>query len=115
MQKDGLNLEHLKDEYIICSCEGVAEKTIIDLLLDHDSLIFNKDNLVKREVTCKRSVRDIQSAFLNKGYEKRVNIIRILDSPRDTFKLGHLYVNRFPVHNIYTLPEIEMQLIIAEG
>ena len=115
MQKDGLNLEHLKDEYIICSCEGVAEKTIIDLLLDHDSLIFNKDNLVKREVTCKRSVRDIQSAFLNKGYEKRVNIIRILDSPRDTFKLGHLYVNRFPVHNIYTRPEIEMLLIIAEG
>ena len=115
MQKDGLSLGHLKDEYIICSCEGAAEEAIIELLLEHNSLIFSHNNLVKKAVTRKRSARDIQSSFLNQEYEKTVNILRILDSPKDTFKLAPLYVDRFPVHNIYTRPEIEMLLIIAEG
>jgi len=115
MQQDGLNFGCLKDEYVICICEGAAEQAIIELLLDHNSLVFAHDNLVGREVTRKRKSSEIQSSFLNRAYQRRVNILRILDSKKDSFKLPSLYAERYPVHNIYTRPEIEMLLIIAEG
>ena len=115
MQQDGLNFDHLKEEYVICICEGAAEQAIIELLLDHNSLVFAHDNLVGREVTRKRKSSEIQSSFLNRAYQRRVNILRILDSKKDSFKLPPLYAERYPVHNIYTRPEIEMLLIIAEG
>ena len=115
MQQDGLNFDHLKEEYVICICEGAAEQAIIELLLDHNSLVFAHDNLVGREVTRKRKSSEIQSSFLNRAYQRRVNILRILDSKKDSFKLPPLYAERYLVHNIYTRPEIEMLLIIAEG
>lgn len=115
MQQDGLNFGCLKDEYVICICECAAEQAIIELLLDHNSLVFAHDNLVGREVTRKRKSSEIQSSFLNRAYQRRVNILRILDSKKDSFKLPPLYAERYPVHNIYTRPEIEMLLIIAEG
>ena len=115
MQQDRLTFIHLKEEYVICICEGAAEQAIIELLLDHNSLVFAPDNLVGREVTRKRKASEIQSSFLNRAYQRRVNILRILDSKKDSFKLPPLYAERFPVHNIYTHPEIEMLLIIAEG
>ena len=115
MQQDRLTFTHLKEEYVICICEGAAEQTIIELLLDHNSLAFAHDNLVGREVTRKRKSSEIQSSFLNRAYQRRVNILRILDSKKDSFKLPSLYAERYPVHNIYTRPEIEMLLIIAEG
>ena len=115
MQQDGLNFDHLKEEYVICICEGAAEQAIMELLLDHTSLIFKRENLVGREITRKRKVSEIQTSFLNRAYQRRVNILRILDSKKDSFKLPSLYAERYPVHNIYTRPEIEMLLIIAEG
>ena len=115
MQQDGLNFDHLKEEYVICICEGAAEQAIMELLLDHTSLIFKRENLVGREITRKRKVSEIQTSFLNRAYQRRVNILRILDSKKDSFKLPPLYAERFPVHNIYTRPEIEMLLIIAAG
>ena len=115
MQQDRLTFTHLKEEYVICICEGAAEQAIIELLLDHNSLVFAHDNLVGREVTRKRKSSEIQSSFLNRAYQRRVNILRILDSKKDSFKLPPLYAERYPVHNIYTRPEIEMLLIIAEG
>ena len=115
MQQDELSFDHLKEEYVICICEGAAEQAIIELLLNHNSLVFARDNLVGREITRKRKASEIQSSFLNRDYQRRVNILRILDSKKDSFKLSPLYAERFPVHNIYTRPEIEMLLIIAEG
>ena len=87
MQQDGLNFDHLKEEYVICICEGAAEQAIMELLLDHTSLIFKRENLVGREITRKRKVSDIQTSFLNRAYQRRVNILRILDSKKDSFKL----------------------------
>lgn len=115
MQQDRLTFTHLKEEYVICICEGAAEQAIIELLLDHNSLVFTHDNLVGREITRKRKASEIQDSFLNLAYQRQVNILRILDSKKDSFKLPSLYAERFPVHNIYTRPEIEMLLIIAEG
>ena len=78
MQEDGLNFDHLKKEYVICICEGAAEQSIIELLLDHNSLVFAHDNLVGRDITRKRKSSEIQSAFLKRACQRRVNILRIL-------------------------------------
>jgi hypothetical protein len=115
MPRDGLNFDHLKKEYVICICEGAAEQAIIELLLAHNSLIFSYDNLVGRKITRKRKASEIQSSFLNRTYQKQVNILRVLDSKSDPFKLPPIYAKRYPVYNIYTHPEIEMLLISAEG
>lgn len=115
MPQDKLNFDYLKEEYVICSCEGSAELAIMKLLLEHDSLVFTIDNLVDREVSDKRKATDIQTAFLGRSYEKPVNILRILDSKRDFFELSFPYGEICSVHNIYTTPEIEMLLIFAEG
>ena len=78
MQQDGLNFGCLKDEYVICICEGAAEQAIIELLLDHNSLVFAHNNLVGREVTRKRKASEIQSSFLNRAYQRRVNILVVV-------------------------------------
>lgn len=75
MQEDGLNFDHLKKEYVICICEGAAEQAIIELLLDHNSLVFAHDNLVGREITRKRKSSEIQSAFLNRAYQDRKSVV----------------------------------------
>jgi len=115
MQRTGLNFDFLQDEYVICICEGAAEETITNLLLDNDLLLFNRTNLVGKEITRKRKGSEIENLFLHRDYTKAVNIIRILDSKGEKFRLGKLYAERYPVYNIYTRPEIEMLLILAEG
>lgn len=62
MQQDRLTFTHLKEEYVICICEGAAEQAIIELLLDHNSLVFAHDNLVGREITRKRRKAAISPA-----------------------------------------------------
>ena len=115
MQRNELNFDFLKDEYVICICEGAAEEAIINLLIDNDLLVFTRSNLVGREITRKRKGSEIENSFLHRDYTKPVNIVRILDSKGEKFKLGKLYTELYPVYNIYTRPEIEMLLILAEG
>lgn len=115
MQRAELNFDFLKDEYVICICEGAAEEAIMNLLIDNDLLIFSRNNLVGKEITRKRKGSEIENLFLHRDYTKPVNIIRILDSKAENFRLGKLYTERYPVYNIYTRPEIEMLLILAEG
>lgn len=44
-------LDFLADQYVICICEGTAEEVIMETLLDNDCLMFNRRNLVDRDVT----------------------------------------------------------------
>ena len=37
-------------KYKACICEGSAENAIIDILLDHDLLIFSREEMVEEEV-----------------------------------------------------------------
>lgn len=118
MQNSKINsssLDSLSDEYIICICEGAAEEAIINILLKNNCLKFSKENLVGRDITRLRKASEIESSFLHRDYTKPVHILRILDSRREKFNLGKLYRGRYPVDNIYTTPEIEILLIIAEG
>lgn len=42
--------EELRSRYVICSCEGAAERTIISLLLEKEKLCFGSENLVDHQV-----------------------------------------------------------------
>ena len=115
MSNDKINPNTLADGYVICICEGAAEETIMNLLLDHDCLCFTRDNLVGHSITRKRKASVIEREYLQRGYTKPVVILRILDSRSENFRLRPVYQERYPVYNIYTRPEIETLLIISEG
>ncbi len=105
----------LKDKYIICSCEGTAEKTIIDLLLDGGFLCFTREDLVGQEVTTLRKGYEIEKEYFHVAYEKELVLLRILDRPREIIRFHKQYVDRCTVCNICTKPEIESFIIISEG
>lgn len=106
----------LAGKYIICSCEGVAEKTVIDLLLDSGRLCFERKDLVRESCTRIRTGTKIAQEFLNQEYEKDIAIIRILDREKENLKLPRIYAIRDDifVFNIVTKPEIEILHIYAE-
>ena len=110
-----MNGELLQNGYVLCICEGTAEEVIMDILLENKCLVFEKDDLLDEEVTRIRTASAIQTKFLNREFQRQVNILRILDSRREQFHLGPLYRERFPVYEIYTRPEIEMLMVWAEN
>lgn len=109
--------EKITGSYIICSCEGNAEKTIIGLLLDAKVLCFTWDDLVDNEITQTRQARQIENLYLNREYSKPVAILRIVDrdEKKEKFRLDKPYSEIYPVHTICTKPEIEILHIISEG
>ncbi len=102
-------------KYIACLCEGTAEEVIIDILLDHNKLIFSRDRLIEEEPIRCRSAKTFEERYLRKGFNDKITVLRILDSRREQFKLGKAYQHKVDVVNIITAPEIEMLVILAEG
>lgn len=103
------------DGYVACICEGSAEQAIMDLLLDEDRLIFNRDMLLDGEIIRCRDGKSFESKYLRKGFKEKITIVRILDSRRENFKLGKAYVGKIDVINVITAPEIEMLIILNEN
>lgn len=109
--------DNLRDKYIICSCEGTAEETIINLLLDNEELCFKREDLVDKSVTRYRTADEIAREFLNREYEREITILRIIDRANDIFKLPKVYTIRrkIEIFDIVTKPEIEILHIISKG
>ena len=72
-------------KYVACICEGGAEKTIFELLLDSNSLIFSYDDLLEGEILRCRKARDFETQYLRKYFNEKVTVLRILDSRRERF------------------------------
>ena len=72
-------------KYVACICVGGAEKTIIELLLDSNSLIFSYDDLLEGEILRCRKARDFETQYLRKYFNEKVTVLRILDSRRERF------------------------------
>lgn len=101
--------------YVACIAEGSAETAIIDILLDADLLIFNREKLLDGEVLHCRSAKVFEGRYLRKGFDDRITVFRILDSRREQFKLSKAYEHKVDVVNVITAPEIEMLIILNEG
>lgn len=97
-----------------CICEGAAEAAIIDVLLEHDLLIFGRDEMLDGGVIRCRDGKAFETRYLRKGFNDLISVIRILDSRRENFKLSKAYEHKVDVINIVTAPEIEMLMIFSE-
>ena len=47
-------------KYKACICEGSAENAIIDILLDHELLIFSREEMLEEEVIRCRRARSLK-------------------------------------------------------
>lgn len=103
------------DGYVACICEGSAERAIMDLLLEEDKLIFNRDKLLDGEIIRCRDGKTFESKYLRKSFKDKITVLRILDSRRENFKLSKAYTEKIDVINIITAPEIEMFIILNEN
>lgn len=101
-------------KYKACICEGGAERAILDLLLDHHKLIFERDELIEEEVLRCRKGEEFAERYLKKGFQEKITVYRIMDSRKEKFKIGKAYEHKVDVVNIITAPEIEMLIICNE-
>ena len=97
-----------------CICEGAAETAIIELLLDHNLLIFQREEMLDEGVIRCRDAKSFESRYLRKGFNDLISVIRILDTRRENFKLSKEYAGKVDVVNVITAPEIEMLIIFNE-
>ena len=102
-------------KYIACICEGGAERAILDLLLDNQKLIFEREDLIEEEVISSRSGKEFQERYLRKGFAGKITIYRVLDSHSEKFNLSKAYEHKVDIKNVVTAPEIEMLIICNEG
>lgn len=101
-------------KYKACICEGSAENAIMDILLDHELLIFSREEMIEEEVIRCRDGKKFEEKYLRKGFKDKISVIRILDSRREKFKLSNAYAGKVDVINVITAPEIEMLIIFNE-
>ncbi len=100
---------------VACIVEGNAEEAIMNILLDHDCLIFDRKQLLEEDLLRCRKAKNFCSTYLNKTFHNKITVLRILDDRRETFKLPTAYKNKVSgIHNIITAPEIEILAIIKE-
>lgn len=110
--------EIIKGEvYILCICEGKAEEDIMNMLLDNNMLIFDREDMISKKVVKRSAVKKIEEDHLGIRYEKPVCILRIIDSRNEKFKLSKVYEERYGnrILNLLTRPEIEILIIIKNG
>lgn len=103
-----------KTSLIACICEGGAETVIMDILLDNDLLIFNRDQLVDESVLPRTSVKEFERRYLRRAYDQRILILRVIDSRGEEFNLSKAYRCQVDVINVITAPEIEMLIIASK-
>lgn len=98
-------------KYTACICEGGAERVILDMLLDHNKLIFSRNELLEEEILKLRKGKDFEDRYLRREFHGKITVYRILDSRRENFKISKIYQNKVDVINVITAPEIEMLII----
>lgn len=59
------------DKIIACICEGNAECSILNMLIDADKLIFTRNDLLDGEVLRCRNARTFENKHLGKGFSKK--------------------------------------------
>lgn len=103
-------------KYLIM-CEGPNELEIINMLLEHDKLIFTEDDLLNLVPFHARQIKNnaVLKAALNL-YQGEVEVIRIGDKLNDKLIIPAEYKKRVLAVKKYCIkPEIEMLLIISEN
>ena len=85
--------------YVACIAEGGAETAILELLLDHHLLIFERDTLIDEKILSCRSASAFENRYLRMGFEGKITVFRVLDSRRENFKLSKAYLHKVKEHS----------------
>ncbi len=102
-------------KYKAIICEGIAEETIINILLDNDCLIFDRKDLLEEKVLRCRSAETFEERYLRREFSEKISVIRVLDSRRERFRLSKAYQSKVEIINVITAPEIEVLIILNEN
>lgn len=107
----------MSNNYIAVIVEGRAEKAIINVLLDHDLLKFNRSDMLEEDVIRDRNAKTFAREHLSYGFAKnQISIFRILDSRKEEFSLPKPYTRLVSSRiDILTTPEIEILFIVYKG
>ncbi|MQS76298.1 N-6 DNA methylase [Companilactobacillus halodurans] len=107
----------MNNNYIAVIIEGGAEKSIINVLLDHHLLKFDRNEMLEEDVIRERNGRTFAREHLTFGFQNnQISILRILDSHNEKFKIPKAYQRLISsITNLYTSPEIEMLFIVSNG
>ncbi len=77
---------------IACICEGGAETAIMDILLDNDLLVFNREQMIEESVLPRMSVKKFERRYLRMAYDQKILILRVIDSRGEEFNLSKKYI-----------------------
>lgn len=69
-----------KPDLVACLCEGSREQAIMEILLDNNRLIFEREQLLEEEILRCRSAKNFERDYLNKTTNEMITVYRILDS-----------------------------------
>lgn len=104
-------------KYLIL-CEGANEELIINILLENNKLIIDKNDLIGLRPYNVRQLSNPTIKSELKIYNKQVTVIRIGDKQNDRFPIPIELKDIVKKENIFkycTLPEFEILLIINEN
>ena len=62
--------------YVACIAEGAAETAIIDILVDHHLLIFEREQMLDEQVLRCRNASTFESRYLRKGFSGKITVYR---------------------------------------
>lgn len=101
---------------ILIMCEGPNELKVINLLLDHDMLKINRDDLLDMRPFHARQLTTPQLRPALNSYHGYIEIYRIGDKMSDKLKIPPELSKRVDMQKKFcTKPELEILLIIAEN
>ena len=100
-------------KYKACICEGAAESAIIDILVDHNLLIFSREEMLDERVIRCRNAKKFEQRYLRKGFDDQISVIRILDSRREDFRLSKAYQHKIDIINVITALSVTTQIYYA--
>ena len=109
-----MKVDILNTSLSACICEGGAETVIMNILLDNDLLIFNREQLIDENVLPRTSVKEFEKRYLRREFDQKILILRIIDSRGEEFNLSKAYRCQVDVINVITAPEIEMLVIVSK-
>ena len=72
-------------KYKACICEGSAEEAIIDILVDNDLLIFNREEMLEECVIRCRSAKRFEERYLRKGFDEQMINLSVLEKNQANF------------------------------
>ena len=104
---------------ILLLCEGKNEEKLLNILLDNDCLLFNRDQLIAgRPVPLPSNIKTpfVVSSVLHNG--EAIDIVRVKDSQQDNVKIPSKIKHLASSERVYdycTKPAIEILLIQNEG